>query len=76
MRLGRGEGAQLIRGIQASRSRVCENTRRGTGKDACSRWEFTHPWERTYPTCGGRHRHPAGAQRGRRWSVSPTGRRR
>jgi hypothetical protein len=24
--------------------RVCENTRRGTGKDACSGWEFTHPW--------------------------------
>jgi hypothetical protein len=24
--------------------RVCENTRRGTGKDACSGWSFTHPW--------------------------------
>jgi hypothetical protein len=24
--------------------RVCENTRRGTGKDACSDWRFTHPW--------------------------------
>ena len=23
---------------------VCENTKRGTGKDACGRWEFTHPW--------------------------------
>jgi hypothetical protein len=23
---------------------VCENTRRGTGKDACSGWEFTHGW--------------------------------
>lgn len=24
--------------------RVCENTRRGTAKDACSAWEFTHTW--------------------------------
>ena len=24
--------------------RVCENTNHGTGKDACSGWEFTHPW--------------------------------
>jgi hypothetical protein len=24
--------------------RVCENTRRGNHKDACSPWEFTHPW--------------------------------
>ena len=23
---------------------VCENTRRGTGQDACSGWSFTHPW--------------------------------
>lgn len=24
--------------------KVCENTRRGNNKDACSPWEFTHPW--------------------------------
>ena len=24
--------------------RVCENTKRGNGKDACSPWEFTHHW--------------------------------
>jgi hypothetical protein len=23
---------------------VCENTKHGTGKDACSGWRFTHPW--------------------------------
>ena len=27
--------------------RVCENTRRGSGKDACSGWAFTHPWGAT-----------------------------
>jgi hypothetical protein len=26
------------------RVRVCENTNRGTGKDACSPWDSTHPW--------------------------------
>jgi hypothetical protein len=23
---------------------VCENTNHGTGKDACSAWQLTHPW--------------------------------
>jgi hypothetical protein len=36
---GKLESHEVIKQVQ-----VCENTRRGTGKDACSRWEFTHPW--------------------------------
>jgi hypothetical protein len=33
------ESHEVIKQVQ-----VCENTKRGNGKDACSRWEFTHPW--------------------------------